>query len=121
MVALDTNIFIYISNGTLDPSLVADLDIAHPSIVKVEALGFSAIPANEVLLLNSIFNESYALPLSDIVVERAIKLRQAKRMSLGDSIVAATALEHDLDLWTVNTKDFSHIEDLRLINPLNDK
>jgi predicted nucleic acid-binding protein len=118
MIILDTNIFIYLANGTLTRQLVAKIDIAHSSITKIEALGFSSIPANELLLLNALFNESYNLDFTDSVVECAIKLRQARRMSLGDSIIAATALEHNFELWTANTDDFRHIEDLKLINPL---
>ncbi len=39
-------------------------------------------------------------------------------MNLGDAIVAATALEHDVTLWTANVDDFRHIEGLRVVNPL---
>lgn len=39
-------------------------------------------------------------------------------MSLGDAIIAATALENDLTLATANIKDFKHIEGLKLINPM---
>jgi predicted nucleic acid-binding protein len=42
-------------------------------------------------------------------------------MSLGDSIIAATALEHGLSLWTANIDDFTHIEGLDLFNPLTKK
>jgi len=118
MVILDTNIFIYLAKGTLARQLVAKTDIAHASITKIEALGFSSIPANELLLLDALFGESYSLDLTDSVVGYAVKLRQARRMSLGDSLIAATALEHDLDLWTANVDDFRHIESLKLINPL---
>jgi predicted nucleic acid-binding protein len=118
MTILDTNVFIYLANGTLARQLVAKIDIAHASITKIEALGFSSIPANELLLLNALFSESYNLDLTDSIVERAVKLRQAKRMSLGDSIIAATALEHGFELWTANVEDFRHIEDLKLANPL---
>ena len=118
MIILDTNIFIYLSNGSLSSDTVADTDIAHASITKIQALGFSSIPANELLLLDALFGESHNLPLTDSVVERAIKLRQAKRMSLGDSIIAATALEHNLSLWTANTEDFNHVEGLKLVNPI---
>jgi predicted nucleic acid-binding protein len=59
------------------------------------------------------------IPLTDLIVERAIKLRQDKRMSLGDAIVAATALENNSQLWTSNTNDFKHIEGLKLLDPLN--
>ncbi len=58
MVILDTNIFIYLANGTVARQLVSKIDIAHASITKIEALGFSSIPANELLLLNELFEES---------------------------------------------------------------
>jgi predicted nucleic acid-binding protein len=118
MIILDTNVFIYIANGTLSTDVISKTDIAHASITKIEALGFSTITANELLILNSLFTESYNLELTSSIVDRAVRLRQAKRMSLGDSIVAATALEHGLELWSVNIDDFKHVEDLKLLNPL---
>ena len=39
-------------------------------------------------------------------------------MSIGDAIIAATARRHDLPLMSANTKDFKHINQLELINPL---
>lgn len=118
MILLDSNIFIYLANGMLDRKIIIDKDIAHASITKIEALGFSRIHANELLLLETLFEESYNLPLTEDIVERAIKLRQAKSMSLGDAIIAASALEHDYELWTANEEDFVHIDGLRLHNPL---
>lgn len=118
MVVLDTNIFIYFSNGTLPRDIIANTDIAHASVTKIEALGFSSIPANELLLLDALFSESYSLALIDSTIDRAIKLRQSRRMSLGDSIIAATALEYSLTLWTANIDDFHHIEGLKILNPL---
>lgn len=118
VVLLDTNVFIYLSNGKLPSSSIADTDISNASITKIEALGVSSIRVNELLLLDALFDESYNLALTDNTVAKAIKLRQGKRMSLGDAIIAATALEHNLELWTSNTKDFRHIEGLRVLNPL---
>ena len=118
MILLDTNIFIYLAKGTLAAETIANTDIAHASITKIEALGFSTLPARELLLLSSLFEESYTLDLSSPVVDQAIKLRQARHMSLGDAIIAATALEYDLELWTANVDDFKHVENLRIINPL---
>ena len=46
-----------------------------------------------------------------------MQLRQMKKMSLGDSLVAATCLAHDLTLVTRNAADFSWIENLRVLNP----
>lgn len=118
MIILDTNIFIYLANNTLSGNIISNTDISHASITKIEALGFSSIPANELLLLEELFSESYCLELTSSITERAIRLRQAKSMSLGDSIIAAAALEHDLKLWTANVQDFSHIHGLSIFNPL---
>lgn len=118
MIVLDSNVFIYLANGTLDRRSIANKDIAHASITKIETLGFSRIHADELLLLEALFGESYNLPLTDSVVERATKLRQARNMTLGDAIIAATALEHGYELWTANVEDFAHIDELHIHNPL---
>lgn len=118
MVLLDTNIFIHLAKGMLSIDSILDTDIAHASITKIEALGFPTIPANELLLFTSLFEESIELPLSDQIINQAIKLRQAKRMSLGDAIIATTALKEGLELWTANLDDFVHIENLQVRNPL---
>ena len=55
------------------------------------------------------------------VLERAVSLRQQRKMSLGDAIIAATALVHDLTLVTRNVDDFRWIADLRLLNPFDDQ
>jgi hypothetical protein len=60
-------------------------------------------------------------PLDDEVVERAIALRQEKKMGLADALIAATALEYDLPLVTRNRDDFKHIEGLQIINPFDDR
>jgi predicted nucleic acid-binding protein len=39
-------------------------------------------------------------------------------MSLGDAIVAGTALTHKLELVTRNVRDFSWIQGLMITNPL---
>jgi len=49
------------------------------------------------------------IPLSDAVAQQAIQLRQQRRIKLGDSIIAGTALVHGLTLVTHNTDDFDWI------------
>ena len=57
------------------------------------------------------------LPLDDRIAARAIELRRQKKMSLADSILAATALLHRLPLVTRNEADFTHVAGLEIINP----
>lgn len=118
MIVLDTNIFIYLANGTLDVQAIENTDLAFPSIVKIEALGYAQITVAEQSYLEALFAECQQLDLEESVLQRAIRLRQQQKMSLGDSIVAASALEADCELWTVNKEDFAHIEGLRIHNPL---
>ena len=51
------------------------------------------------------------------VLEAAIALRQQRKMSLGDALVAGTALHHNLALVTRNTGDFEWIDSLAVLNP----
>ncbi len=56
--------------------------------------------------------------VSDAIVEQAIHLRQQRKMSLGDAVIGATALTHNLKLATANVKDFAWIKNLEVINPV---
>ena len=118
MIILDTNIFIYLANGALGIKAIKNTDLAFPSIVKIEALGYAQITVAEQSYLEALFAECQQLDLEELVLHRAIRLRQQRKMSLGDSIVAASALEYDCELWTANVEDFEHIDGLRLHNPL---
>jgi predicted nucleic acid-binding protein len=51
--------------------------------------------------------------------EQAITLRQQRKMSLGDSLIAATALAYEIPLATRTVKDFDWISGLTLINPID--
>jgi predicted nucleic acid-binding protein len=118
MILLDTNVFIYLANGTIAAKVLKNDDIAFASITKIEALGYAKITVAEQSYLDALFAECEQLDLSEAVVQRAIRLRQQAKMSLGDAIIAATALEQDCELWTADEDDFAHIEELKIHNPL---
>jgi hypothetical protein len=41
------------------------------------------------------------------------------KVSIPDALIAATALVHDLELYTMNTKDFRFIAKLKLYQPVS--
>ena len=84
----------------------------------MEVLGYPDLPQGTLTLLEAFFGSADVIAINDNIVERAIDLRRLKRMKLGDSLIAATALEHDLSLATNNTKDYKWIDGLVLINPI---
>ena len=116
---LDTNIVIYAcqpDGGWLAP-WTHHPNAAIASVTRIEALGFAGISSEEETAILDFANSSPTYALDDDVVERAINLRQQKKMKLGDAIIAATALEYDIPLVTRNESDFKHIAGLDLRNP----
>lgn len=52
------------------------------------------------------------------MVTQAVALRQARKMSLGDALVAATTLVFERALLTRNVKDFADVPGLSVSDPL---
>ncbi len=116
---LDSNILIYGADGG-EPRLDAILDrtdLAVASITRIETLGFHRLSEAERTWLGEAIGRMQVLPLTETVEERAIALRQERKMGLADAIIAATALLHGRRLVTRNVDDFKHIAGLELINP----
>lgn len=118
----DTNILIYAgeSGNVVCSPFVESPDAVIASVTRIELLGFPGFgqlaPERQARLREIVANTVEA-PLDDGIIRRAILLRQQHKMSLGDSIIAATALEFDVPLVTRNTDDFKHIAGIQLINP----
>ena len=69
-------------------------------------------------LIEEFINLATILPLDKVVTKKAIELRRNNRkLKLGDAIIAATAMVHQLTLMNKNTKDFMKIEGLQIIDP----
>ena len=96
--------------------------LAHPeaciSIVsRIEALGYHLLKDGEDAAIRQSLLGLPELGLDAEIAERAIALRQQRKMGLGDAIIAATALVHGLTLVTRNMDDFKHVAGLELSNP----
>lgn len=117
---LDTNILILAGDPahTTLRSFVRSSSAAVSAISYVEALGYHRLTAGEKDRLEDVFASAVVLGLLNPILRRAATLRQARRMSLGDAIIAATALHHDLTLVTHNPGDFTPVPGLRVLDPL---
>ena len=116
---LDSNIIIYASkpgHAFLHP-LVAQPDVCVSVISCVETLGWHQLTEPERQFLTEFFANVDVVPVSDTVVHHAIRLRQTRRMRLGDALIAGTALASGTQLVTRNVKDFDWVPGLSLLNP----
>jgi len=120
VILLDTNLVIYAASPAFPgvTRFVAENETAVSAISYVEALGFHQLAEVERDTLETFFASEPMFPLDPPVLDRAVALRQQKRMTLGDALIAATALVHDLPLATNNVRDFRDIAGLDLLNPV---
>src|SRR6266852_5181425 len=116
---LDSNIIIYSAKREYAELRLFMFKNAYSvsAVSRIEVLGYHLLTDNQRQYLNEFFQAANILRISDSVVTEAVKLRQTKRMGLGDAIVAGTALAHRLTLVTRNIGDFNWIQNLDLINP----
>jgi predicted nucleic acid-binding protein len=116
---LDSNIIIYSTqpeNEFLRRLIAARVPKAS-AISYVEVLGYHRLTDMQRKDLEAFFAQARILPLSQPVLEIAVRLRQSKKIKLGDSLIAATALLFGQTLITRNTTDFGGIDNLRVVNP----
>jgi predicted nucleic acid-binding protein len=118
---IDSNIIIYASQPEHARlrELIAAQAPAVSAVSYVEVLGYHALTAAEESLLRQFFAVATMLPIDRDVLDQAVSLRQQRRLSLGDALVAATALVHHLPLATHNVDDFAWIDGLIVVDPLN--
>jgi predicted nucleic acid-binding protein len=84
---------------------------------KIEVLGFNDIP-DKMALMEEFIDTATIFPLNDFITKQTISLRRNyKKLKLGDAIIAATAITHNLTLLSRNTKDFANIDGLQVLNP----
>ena len=96
---------------------VIDEEINVSAITKMEVLGYEGDDSAYDKKRELFISNSNVLPINDVVIDKAIELRKRHIKSLPDAVIAATALVHHLTPITRNTKDFSNIKHLRIIDP----
>jgi predicted nucleic acid-binding protein len=117
---IDSNLIIHATQPH-QPRLRAWLveQATHYSVIsRLETLGYQRLSGTEARSINAILDQLERVDIDDIIIEQAIGLRRLRKMSLGDALIAASCLVHQLPLATANEKDFSWIEGLAVNNPL---
>lgn len=110
MILCDTNILIEFYKNNLP--LVQEL--RH---IGSDQLAMSAITQAELRTIKRHLSILHSYPVDTSISNRFLQLMETyslrHRLSLPDALIAATALEHDLELYTLNIKDFRFILGLR--------
>lgn len=116
---LDSNILIY----SVDPAysyLLKFLEnppvpLSISSISQLEILGFHRLQVAHKVQLERLLASVVVFPITPEIIAEAIRLRQQRKWSLGDSISAATALIYKLPVLTNNTADFLDVAGIEVI------
>lgn len=116
---VDSNIIIYAAQPAYEAlrRFIAQHAPAVSAVSFVEVLGYHRLTEPERQHFEAFFAAATILPLSHDVLEQAVKLRQLRKMSLGDALIAATALASGRALVTRNSDHFQWIAGLSVLNP----
>lgn len=120
---IDSNIFIYAIKPEFQSirNWIFNNDISVSDITLIEVLGYHRLMQEDKTDFIKLFNCAQKIPLSSQIVKLAIYLRQQRKISLGDSFIAATAIQNNKTLVTRNIKDFEWIDDLKRFNPVEEE
>ena len=89
-------------------------------MTRLEVFGYHKLNIADRIDLTRLFALTRIYPVSSAIIDVAISLRQQRKMSLGDAVIAATALEYRQTLVTRNVKDFDWVERLKVVDPFEE-
>ena len=121
MLLCDTNIFIEIYRHNV--AVCTELQkigydrIAVSDITRGE-LFYGAINKVELKMICNDLKHAVVLHINEEISEMAVNLVEkyclSHKLDIEDALIAATAIYHDIELFTLNTKDFRFIPDIKL-------
>lgn len=123
MILIDTNIFIdhlrnYPPAVRLFESLSEREDVLFSAITETELLAGKENddPSKKEVLIRFLGRWN-KVNVDNPLARLAGDLARKNGMQVPDSIIAASAISCDAELWTRNTKDFKKIQQLRIRSP----
>ena len=122
MILIDTNIFIEIYRGNIAIANIVDNipEIAVCDVVRAE-LYYGARNKQDLQEIITDLEEFSVFPLTQQISELAVNFVKtyclSHKLEFADALIAATAILHNVELYTLNLKDFVFIPNLRLYEP----
>jgi len=120
-VLCDSNIFIEVFHNHSEIEMILN-DIGFDNIfvsdvIKAE-LFFGAKDKRELQVIKKYLNKYLSLTIQPKISRMAVDFVESyclsQKLALPDALIAATAIYHNIELFTLNTKDFKFIPNLKL-------
>nr|MBC7613557.1 type II toxin-antitoxin system VapC family toxin [Pseudopedobacter sp.] len=123
MILCDTNILIeiYKNNSEIIETIkqIGQENIFVSDVTCAELL-YGARNKKELKTIRSDLNKLNVLPIQSFISSLSVELVEkyclSHKLSLPDALIASTALHHNIELFTLNTKDFKFIEGIKLFS-----
>jgi len=122
-ILCDTNIFIEVfRNRSYIETILTDIGIDNiliSDVVKAE-LFFGAKDKRELHFIKNHLSNFISLTIKPEISKMAVdfveKYCLSHKLSLPDALIAATAIYKNIELFTLNIKDFKYIPNIRLFD-----
>jgi len=122
MILLDTNILIEIYRDNVAIASIVDnmQEIAVCDVVRAE-LFYGARNKRELQAISADLEGLTVLSLLPQISAMAVNLVKtyclSHKLEFADALIAATAIFHNAELFTLNRKDFAYIPNVKLYEP----
>ena len=124
MILCDTNILIefYNNNQEVIQHLrrIGQENLAISAITQAE-LYYGALNKRELQKIKKHLSLLYCYPVETAISNLFLELMEtyalSHKLSLPDAFITATALVHNIELYTLNLKDFRYIPNLKIYAP----
>jgi tRNA(fMet)-specific endonuclease VapC len=125
MILCDTNIFIelYKNNSQITEELrqIGPPNLAISVVTQAE-LYYGALNQAELQKIKKHLTLMRSFPIDAVISNHCLQLMESyvlsHKLNLPDALIAATAIVHQIELYTLNLKDFRFIPHLKLYQPL---
>lgn len=122
---IDTNILIYYLAEDIDEKVYANIEqylqesFQISVISRIELLGWQQGGDEWLTIAEKFLSSAVIFPLTNEIADKTIAIRKKHSIKLPDAVIAATCLVHDSILITRNTRDFTSIQELTVLNPID--